>query len=184
MKAVPGIQLQPFTEADIDRLIGWITSAEFLLQWGGTGYTFPLDGKQIENHLTGASGESPRHLLFRAVDTETGRVVGHGEILAIDRVNRSAVLGRILVGAPEARGKGVGQQIVRQLVRVAFDELSLHRVSLRVYDFNKAAIRCYEKSGFKREGLQRDVHKMGEQYWSVYTMSILEEEWREMGERY
>ncbi|MFC1683703.1 GNAT family N-acetyltransferase [Candidatus Zixiibacteriota bacterium] len=176
MKTNPPIELQPFTDADIDRLIGWIPSAEALLQWGGSGYKFPLDGKQIREHLSNASGENPKHLIFKAVDTERGRVVGHGEILAIDRVNRSAVLGRILVGSTEARGKGIGEQIVRQLVRIAFEDLSLHRVSLRVYDFNQAAIRCYEKAGFKREGLQRDVHRIGEKYWSVFTMSILEEE--------
>jgi len=180
MKIGPTIQLQPFRDADVDRLIGWIPSAEFLLRWGGSGYTFPLDAKQIKEHLAKASGEKPKHLVFRAVDKKTGSVIGHGEILAIDRANRSAVLGRILVGDPEARSKGTGRQIVRQLVRIAFQDLSLHRVSLRVYDFNEAAIRCYEKAGFKREGLQRDVHRMGGQYWSVYTMSILQEEWREI----
>jgi len=117
-------------------------------------------------------------LIYRVVNENDGEVVGHGEILAIDLGNRSATLGRILVGASQARGHGVGLQLVRELVRVCFQELKLHRVTLRVYDFNRAAIRCYEKAGFKREGLLRDIHHIGDQYWSVHTMSILEGEWQ------
>lgn len=173
------IKLVPFAEADIGRLIGWVPSAEFLLQWGGAGFKFPLDRAQLKEHLGQAARENPDRLIYKAVDSATGRAAGHGELLAIDRQNRSAVIGRMLVGPTELRGQGVGQQIVRELLRVAFQELSLHRVALHVYDFNEQAIRCYEKVGFQKEGLRRDVHKMGGQYWSVYIMSILEDEWRE-----
>lgn len=171
------ITLQPFTESDIDRLIGWIPTAEFLLQWGGAGYTFPLDRKQVLFYLAKSMQTPPDRLIYKAVNENGGEVVGHGEILAIDTHHRSATLGRILVGSPQARDHGVGQQLVRGLVRICFEELKLHRVALRVYDFNLGAIRCYEKAGFKREGLHRDIHRIGDQYWSVYTMSILEDEW-------
>jgi RimJ/RimL family protein N-acetyltransferase len=172
------IQLQPFTEADIDRLIGWIPTVEFLLQWGGSGFRFPLDRKQLLSHLSASNQMPPDRLIYKAVDADTGAVVGHGEILAIDPYHRSATLGRLLVGDPQARGKGLGQKIVRALVEICFQELKLHRVALRVYDFNQRAIRCYEKAGFTHEGLQRDVHRIGQEYWSVHTMGILEDEWR------
>jgi hypothetical protein len=41
---------------------------------------------------------------------------------------------------------------MRALVRLAFDDLSLHRLSLSVFDFNGAAISCYERVGFVKEG--------------------------------
>ncbi len=171
------VQLQPFTEADIDRLIGWIPTPEFLLQWGGTGFRFPLNREQLLFHLAKSMERPPDRLIYSAVDEDTGEAVGHGEILAIDPDNRSATLGRILVGKPQARGRGAGEQLLRGLVRICFGELKLHRVALRVYDFNRAAIRCYLKAGFQQEGLQRDVHLIGGEYWSVYTMSMLEDEW-------
>jgi RimJ/RimL family protein N-acetyltransferase len=171
------IRLEPFTEADIERLIDWIPTAEFLLQWGGSGFDFPLTRRQLLAGLDRSRVELPDRLIYRVVAADTTEVVGHGEILSLDRRNRSAVLGRILVGSPELRGTGIGRQLVRELLRVCFEELRLHRVSLRVYDFNAAAIHCYEKAGFQREGLQRDIHKIGDQYWSVYTMSVLEHEW-------
>ena len=178
MSLQPSIKLEPFTEADIDQLIGWVPSEKFLLQWTGPGFSYPLDRGELKNHLVQAPGENPDCLIFKAVNSETGETVGHGELLAIDRRNRSATVGRMLVGPPELRGKGIGEQIVRELLRVAFQELSLHRVVLRVLDFNKSAIRCYEKVGFKQEGLLRDVYKLGEEYWSMCIMSMLEDEWR------
>ena len=174
------IKLVPFTEADIDRLIGWISSPELLLEWGGSGFSFPLDRDQLQKHLIDVAQDNPDRLIYSAVDVQTGQAVGHGEVLSIDRHHRSATLGRILVGPPDARGKGVGERIVRELVRIAFQDLSLHRVALRVYDFNTAAIRCYRKVGFQQEGLLRDVHRFGDRYWSVYIMSVLEDQWRKV----
>lgn len=171
------ITLKPFTGDDIDRLISWIPTAAFLLQWGGSGFTFPLDRRQLLFHLARSMEKPPDRLIYKAVNVNDGEAVGHGEILAIDTYHRSATLGRILVGPPQARGQGVGGQLVDGLVDVCFRQLKLHRVALRVYDFNLEAIRCYQKAGFKREGLQRDVHRIGERYWSVHTMSILEDEW-------
>lgn len=36
---------------------------------------------------------------------------------------------------------------------------------------------CYEKAGFRKEGLLRDSAKIGDEYWSSREMSILENEW-------
>jgi RimJ/RimL family protein N-acetyltransferase len=97
----------------------------------------------------------------------------------IDRRNKSARVGKVLVGDKNVRGKGIGQLMMVEILKVAFDELKLHRVSLGVFDFNVAAIACYEKAGFIKEGLIRDSRKIGDEYWSLWEMSILENEWLE-----
>ncbi|MEP7355806.1 MAG: GNAT family protein, partial [Anaerolineales bacterium] len=58
-----------------------------------------------------------------------------------------------------------------------FEELALHRISLYVFDFNAAAIAAYEHAGLVKEGLLRDVRRVGDKFWSVYQMSMLEDEW-------
>ncbi len=67
--------------------------------------------------------------------------------------------------------------MIKEILKVAFDKLNLHRVSLGVFDFNVSAISCYEKAGFKKEGLLRHSRKMGDEYWNLLIMSILEDEW-------
>ncbi len=67
--------------------------------------------------------------------------------------------------------------MMKEILKIAFEDLHLHRVSLGVYDFNAPAIACYEKAGFKKEGLLRDSAKIGDEYWSSWEMSIIENEW-------
>jgi len=61
---------------------------------------------------------------------------------------------------------------------IGFGELGLHRIDLVVFDFNTAAIKCYERAGFTREGHLREARKIGSEYWTLYQMSVLEQEWR------
>lgn len=69
--------------------------------------------------------------------------------------------------------------MMKEILKVVFDELKLHRVSLGVFDFNLSAIACYEKTGFIKEGLLRDSIKNDDEYWNLWEMSILENEWLE-----
>jgi RimJ/RimL family protein N-acetyltransferase len=120
----------------------------------------------------------PSLLAYKAIDTESGEVIGHGEIGSIDYRNYCGTICRILIGPPEMRGKGYGVQLVKALLYLAFEQLALHRVDLYVFDFNKEAIRCYEAAGFQIEGRMREARKHNDEYWSSYIMSILEHEWR------
>jgi RimJ/RimL family protein N-acetyltransferase len=88
------------------------------------------------------------------------------------------VISRVLV-APGHRGNGIGTKMVEKAVRFGFEELGLHRLELRVFDFNRAAIQCYEKVGFRQEGVLREARRVGNVWWSLVCMSLLEHEWRE-----
>ena len=175
----PRIKIVSFQKTDIDRLIGWIPSEAFLLQWAGPIFSFPLTGQQLERHLKKTSAEKPTLLIFKAVDTNSGQIIGHGELASIDYRNSSATLARILVGPPEARGNGIGSQMIHSLLQIAFDILHLHRVDLHVFDFNQQAIQSYAKAGFIKEGVMRESRKLEDQYWNSCIMSILEYEWRD-----
>ena len=63
---------------------------------------------------------------------------------------------------------------------VAFEELNLHRVGLGVYDDNQSAINCYQKSGFKTEGISRDIMWYNERWRSMIEMGMLDHEWKAM----
>ncbi|MFC4025550.1 GNAT family N-acetyltransferase [Oceanobacillus longus] len=173
------IQLEYFETSDFQQLINWIETPELLRQWGGPAFDFPLTVNQLEKYMENANSDSSDTLVYKVVDKETEAVIGHISLGRIDRKNRSARIGKVLVGDKNARGKGIGEQMIKQILTIAFDELCLHRISLGVYDFNVAAISCYEKVGFIKEGLLRDSAKNGDEYWSSWEMSVLEKEWME-----
>jgi RimJ/RimL family protein N-acetyltransferase len=100
-----------------------------------------------------ASDETASTLAARAILLD-GRHVGNVVLDQIDRHVGKARL-HIYVGDPAARGHGVGQRAVRLAVALAFDELALHKVWLTVHAGNAAAIRAYERAGFRIEGTHR-----------------------------
>jgi RimJ/RimL family protein N-acetyltransferase len=171
------IELQYFEKSDFQQLINWIESPSFMLQWSGPAFEFPLTVEQLETYMENANHEYSDHLVYKVI--ESNEVIGHLSLGKIDRKHKSARIGKVLVGN-QSRGKGIGQQMIHEVLTIAFEELHLHRVSLGVYDFNAPAMACYEKAGFRKEGLLRDIVKMGDEYWSMWEMSILENEWLKM----
>lgn len=105
-------------------------------------------------------------------------MIGHISLGNVDRMNESARIGKVLIGQLESRGNGYGTQLMLAALTFAFEELNLHKVTLGVFDFNTAAIKCYEKVGFKKEGFLRDARKNGNEYWNLIEMGILESEWK------
>ncbi|WP_332698462.1 GNAT family N-acetyltransferase [Halalkalibacter lacteus] len=173
------VKLKYFERSDFNQLINWIDSPDILLQWGGPGFDYPLNESQLEKYIENANNDSSDTLVYKVVHKETASVIGHISLGKIDRKNKSARVGKVLVVDKNVRGQGIGQLMMTGILKVAFDELNLHRVSLGVFDFNVSAIACYEKAGFIKEGLLRDSRKNGNEYWSLWEMSILENEWME-----
>jgi Acetyltransferases, including N-acetylases of ribosomal proteins len=162
------VKLEKFERSDFDRLISWIVSEESMVQFSGPIFKYPLSHDQLERYVS-----VNNRLVYKVIDIENGLVIGHAELNNIDHHHKSARICRILVGDTNNRNKGYGKAIIKELVRIGFDELKLHRLDLGVYDFNKQAIKCYQDCGFEIEGLLRDSSKVGDSYWSSYNMSIL-----------
>jgi RimJ/RimL family protein N-acetyltransferase len=173
------IQLEYFTPADFQQLIDWLDNEQLLKEWSGSLFSFPLTEQSLSWYIQNANDLSnPDVFIYKAVDTETGEVVGHISLGSFSETNKAARITRVLVGNTAARGRGYCQGMVKAILRIGFEELGLHRISLGVYDFNEPAIRCYEKAGMKREGTMRDVVRYKDGYWSLVEMAMLEDEWR------
>jgi len=171
------IKLQPFRRDDFARLISWVSSPEFLLQWAGPMFTYPLDEAQLGTYWQSTVTESPVRRVYTVVDSTSSIPVGHIELNHIDERNRSATVSRVLVD-PDLQGRGYGTHMVREILKIAFEKMHLHRVDLFVFDFNAPAISAYERAGFEKEGYLRDARRIGDEYWSLVHMSVLEDRWR------
>lgn len=175
------IQLEYFTPADFLQLIDWIQDPELLQSWSGALFSFPLTEDKLAWYLEGTNNPPESDaLVYKAVESKTGEIVGHISLGGISKKNKAARISRVLVGNTTARGRGVCQGMIKAVLKIGFEDLGLHRIDLGVYDFNAAAIACYEKCGMKKDGVMRDVLKHGDSYWSLVEMSMLEHEWREL----
>jgi RimJ/RimL family protein N-acetyltransferase len=171
------VQLRALAFEDCETLLSWIYSADALFQWSGPwDFRWPLDRLQLRRDLE-RTGDHRR--LYVAADPGD-ELVGHA-MLSVQPEHRLGVIGRVLID-PARRGEGLGTALMREIVRVGFDELGVHRLQLGVYDFSLGAIACYERAGFVIEGRMRDSTRGSAGYWSGYLMALLEPEYRAHGD--
>lgn len=140
------IEILPLEKTDTACIVKWNEkeTADFLQQWAGHGYEYPISEKQIANRIVNDS--SLNYKLYKIVLDDN--MIGTIELMNIDNAAKTAKVGRFLLN-PELAGKGYGTKALKKLVAIAFNNFGVKKVGLTVFDFNKTAFRCYEKVGFK-----------------------------------
>lgn len=80
------------------------------------------------------------------------RIIG---VANLRNIIRGAMLGCHLGYslAPDAVGRGYMTEAVERIVRIAFEDLALHRVEANVIPRNVRSIAVLERAGFSREGV-------------------------------
>lgn len=119
-----------------------------------------------------AAGEVIQFILC---EKAASRPVGSVYFRDIDRENRRAEYG-IFIGEADAAGKGYGTLAAGAAVSYAAEVLKLHKLVLRVFADNAAAVRSYEKAGFVREGCLKDEVKTENGYRDLILMAVLFEQ--------
>jgi len=114
---------------------------------------------------------------FSIVDLATDELIGGCGLKDVDLVNRTSLMG-IFLGNKDYWGKGYGEEATRLLVDFAFSFVNLNSIMLEVFDYNKRAIRCYEKVGFKTVGRRRCSRLLGGKCHDEILMDILASEFQ------
>jgi RimJ/RimL family protein N-acetyltransferase len=124
-------------------------------------------------------GENPSIVFWFIIQNlQDERLIGEVALDGIQWHNGEAFVG-ISIGERAYWNQGYGTDAMRVILRYAFVELNLSRVSLDVFAYNGRAIRSYEKAGFKREGQLREFLLRDGQRWDLINMGILRSEWLE-----
>jgi len=116
---------------------------------------------------------------FIIQDLKTGSLIGFVELAGNMRFHQDAFVG-IGIGDPDHWGKGYGTDAMAVILRYAFMELNLRRVSLNVFSYNQRAVRSYQKNGFVIEGVSKNMLERDGQFWDLIWMGILREEWTKL----
>lgn len=161
---------------DLIKLTEWAADEKTLIQWCGPVFNFPLTLNQLQKYFEETKGNEPSRLIFKSVNGDN-IITGMCEIGAIDRKNNTATLCRIFVD-PKFRGIGIADKLISYVINYAFNNLQVRRLELKVYTFNSAAIKCYERLGFVREGIKRKVSHYKNELWDVYMYSLLKDDWK------
>jgi RimJ/RimL family protein N-acetyltransferase len=167
------ISLRPPQASDIDDRQRVGRNAEYVRMCGGDSRRIqPMTRRDAE-----AWYEQVREAPCAWMIDRGGRCIGHARLDHVNLLDRRA---RYAVGIfdPEAWSHGYGTETTRLVLRYAFETLGLHRVDLRVLEFNTRAIACYERCGFRREGVERESALVGDVWLDDVIMGILAHEYR------
>ncbi|MDD1766001.1 MAG: GNAT family N-acetyltransferase [Methanomassiliicoccales archaeon] len=113
-----------------------------------------------------------------SIDTMEGKLIGNVGLIKLNWKDRSVLIG-IMIGEKEFWNQGYGTDAIETLLRYLFDELALNRVYLIADERNARALHCYEKLGFKKEGVLRQNRYKSGVYTNDVMMSLLKDEWKE-----
>lgn len=82
------------------------------------------------------------------------RHVGNIKLGPIDRHHRLGEIG-ILVGEPDAWGRGIATHAIARLADIARAQLGLRKLTAGCYASNVGSERAFARAGFEREGVRR-----------------------------
>ncbi|HAN21820.1 MAG TPA: GNAT family N-acetyltransferase [Clostridiales bacterium] len=103
-----------------------------------------------------------------------GVFIGTCGFADMDFTNNKGELGYVL--SPSYQGKGYMKEAVEAILRLAFTQLDLNRVELRIMDGNTASMKFAVSMGFKLEGVTRKSLFLRGEYKTLHHYSILNEE--------
>lgn len=128
--------------------------------------SFPFGKEDAEKWLSMASSLDGKNAVYRAIVVD-GEYVGNIWIKQKDDVacHDSEIAYLLLT---EVWSKGIMTEAVRQICRIAFEQLDIIRITGVAFSANTASQRVMEKNGFQPEGRTKyTVWKDGKLYDSV-----------------
>jgi RimJ/RimL family protein N-acetyltransferase len=113
--------------------------------------------------------------VFSIVALDSDEIAGSAQLWGIDQHNRSGHLGLSL--RPSFRGRGLGTDVVRVLIRYGFRTRGLHRLSLETLADNDAMRHAATNAGFVHEGTLRAVSWIDGQFVDEIVFGLLAAEY-------
>jgi RimJ/RimL family protein N-acetyltransferase len=173
------VRLSAFDPEEMSRVFPrWHSNSQFLRLLNSSArplYSPKAELKWMEAEVGEAS---PASYFFSIRTRSEDKLIGQLNLDVVDWSGRDAFVG-LGIGESEYWNKGYGTDVMNVLLRFAFTEVNLNRVTLTVFEYNPRAIRSYEKTGFHHEGRMRKALNKEGQRWDMLYMGILREEWLE-----
>ena len=173
------VRLSAFDPEEVGRAFAnWFRDSELTRLFGSLPQHLE-SAKSVTRSLEKDAEEMSLETYYFSIRTlDEDKLIGDVDLDIVTWPGRDAFVG-ISIGDREYWSKGYGTDAMNTLLRFAFTEINLRRVTLTVFEYNPRAIRSYEKAGFRHEGHLRQFLNREGRRWNELYMGILREEWME-----
>ncbi|MCR3758700.1 GNAT family N-acetyltransferase [Clostridium felsineum] len=117
--------------------------------------------------LTGNEKEEKSTLFFMIKVDE--KIIGAVWLEDITKVEAKL---SIYIAEISKRGKGIGETIIKKLIKLVFNDLKLKKLYLHARETNTRAIKLYEKCGFRITYKYPSRHFSDGSYQGIYEMCL------------
>lgn len=168
------IYLSPANIEDAEIFTKWLNDFQVTDYIGRSTKIMTVEGekKWLEDSL------KDNDVMLSIIKKEDNQMIGNMTLFEINNINRTATLG-IMIGETENMSKGYGTEAIRLMMDFAFNYLNLNNIMLNVMEFNKRAIRAYEKVGFKEFGRRKEASYINGKYHDIIYMEMLKKDFTE-----
>jgi RimJ/RimL family protein N-acetyltransferase len=169
--------LRPFVAEDFEALLAIHSQAEVVryLYWE------PMSESDVRAALERKIGQTAiraerENLSLGVVLKATSELIGDCTLFYLSSLHRQGEIG--FAFHPDHHGRGYATEAARLLLRLAFEELDLHRVIGRLEARNTASARLLERLGMRQEAHLVENEFVKGEWQSELVFALLAREWR------
>lgn len=167
------LRLRWLTDADIPALFEIFGDAMLCRYWSHEPFKSIDDARQYLNEIRDCFAK--RELFQWGIELhETNEIIGTCTLAHLDAQHKRAEVGFALARAHW--GKGYISEVVPAIIRFAFEELGLERLTADADPRNHGSIRALERAGFVREGYLRSHYRIYGEVQDAVTFGLLRSE--------
>ena len=168
--------LRRFTHDDIDDVWDYMRLPEVgrHMLWAARdlAQTTEALARMIAEHSLENDGD---YLTLAVTVAGAGTVIGHVELGLVSAEHQQGEIGYVF--HPAYHGKGFATEAAREMVRLGFDELGLHRLIGRCSARNTASAKLMTRLGLRQEAHFVDCRKVNGEWREELVFAILRREW-------
>ena len=152
-------------------------SQEKVCQYQAWGPNTEKESKEfVENIVHDAQLEPRSRFVFAVILKDSKEMIGSGEVITRDHVNRIGEISYII--HPHFWAKGFATEVAVALISFGFNALLLHRIIGTCDPRNDASAKVLEKVGMTKEGKMRENVWIKDEWRDSFLYSILKHEWQ------
>lgn len=156
--------------SDVNYFKKWILDKE-VIRYSMTKFHRISDDAQVIEWFDATLFDS-KTFQFGLIDSVSKKLIGYAGIASINEIDGNGEF-FIFIGDKSYWGKGIASTVTKEIVKIGFHNLNLHRIFLTASTSNFGAIRAYEKAGFVHEGRMREAFYRNNEYSDKVVMGIL-----------
>ncbi len=167
-------RLRPYKAIDAKTIIAWCKDEVSFRRWTSDRYDhFPITEDDMNQKYFAYNGDCPDADNFYPMTAfDDSGTVGHLIMRFTDEQRMTLRFGFVIIDDSK-RGKGYGKEMLQLALKYAFEILRVEKVTLGVFDNNKAAYHCYKAAGFR--DVEMDAEEICEvcgESWRILELEI------------